>query len=78
LSGTAAAGGIALINSVGNIGGFVGPTVMGFLKERTQRFESGLLVLAATLVVAGVLALSLPRDYDSSFAQRSRNSGSPA
>jgi MFS transporter, ACS family, tartrate transporter len=64
LSGTAAAGGIALINSVGNVGGFVGPTVMGFLKQRTHRFESGLVVLAATLVVAGVLALSLPEDYD--------------
>jgi ACS family tartrate transporter-like MFS transporter len=64
LSGTAAAGGIALINSVGNVGGFVGPTIMGFLKERTHRFESGLLVLAATLVVAGVLALSLPEDQD--------------
>ena len=62
LSGTAAAGGIALINSVGNVGGFVGPTVMGYLKQRTHRFESGLLVLAATLVVAGVLALSLPED----------------
>ena len=59
LSGTAAAGGIALINSVGNIGGFVGPTVVGFLKELTQRFESGLLVLATSLVIAGALALSL-------------------
>ncbi len=59
LSGTAAAGGIALINSVGNVGGFVGPTVVGFLKERTHRFESGLLFLSATLVVAGVLALTL-------------------
>jgi len=62
LSGTAAAGGIALINSVGNIGGFVGPTVMGFLKARTHAFASGLFVLAATLVVAGVLALSLPEE----------------
>ena len=59
LSGTAAAGGIALINSIGNVGGFVGPTVVGFLKERTQRFESGLLFLSVTLVVAGVLALTL-------------------
>ncbi len=62
LSGTAAAGGIALINSVGNIGGFVGPTVIGFLKETTHRFESGLLVLAASLVVAAMLALALPDD----------------
>ncbi len=64
LSGTAAAGGIALINSVGNVGGFVGPTVMGFLKEATHRFESGLLVLAASLLVAGALALSLPEDHE--------------
>jgi ACS family tartrate transporter-like MFS transporter len=62
LSGTAAAGGIALINSVGNAGGFVGPTVMGYLKERTHGFESGLLFLALTLVAAGLLALSLPRE----------------
>jgi len=59
LSGTAAAGGIALINSVGNVGGFVGPTVVGFLKEHTHRFESGLFVLAASLLVAGTLALTL-------------------
>jgi ACS family tartrate transporter-like MFS transporter len=59
LSGTAAAGGIALINSVGNIGGFVGPTVMGFLKEKTQGFGAGMLVLAGTLIVAGTLALSM-------------------
>lgn len=57
LSGTAAAGGIALINSVGNLGGVVGPTVMGVLKQRTQGFESGLLFLAGTLLAAGLLAL---------------------
>ena len=60
LSGIAGAGGIALINSVGNVGGFVGPTVMGLLKQRTQGFETGLVVLAGTLLVAGVLALSVP------------------
>jgi len=64
LTGRAAAGGIALINSVGNVGGFVGPTVVGFLRQRTHRFESGLFFLAATLVVAGVLALSLRDDLD--------------
>ena len=63
LSGTAAAGGIALVNSIGNVGGFVGPTVMGFLRQRTHRFESGLTLLAVTLVVAGALALSLPDEH---------------
>jgi len=58
LSGTAAAGGIALVNSVGNIGGFVGPYVIGYVKEATDAFTSGLLVLAATLFIAGALALS--------------------
>ena len=58
LSGTAAAGGIALINSIGNIGGFVGPYIIGYVKEVTGSFTSGMLVLAATLFVAGFIALS--------------------
>lgn len=57
LSGTAAAGGVALINSMGNVGGFVGPYVVGYVKETTQSFTSGMLVLASTLVIAGFLAL---------------------
>lgn len=57
LTGAAAAGGIALINSVGNIGGFVGPYLIGFVRERTGSFESGLLVLAASLAAAAALAL---------------------
>ncbi len=58
LSGTAAAGGIALINSIGNIGGFVGPYVFGFAKEATDSFTSGLLLLSLTLFIAGFMALS--------------------
>lgn len=58
LSGTAAAGGVALINSIGNVGGFVGPYVIGYVKETTQSFTSGLLALAATLLVAALLAWS--------------------
>ena len=53
LGGTAAAAGIALINSVGNLGGFVGPTVMGWLRGSTQSYSSGLLVLAGALVARG-------------------------
>lgn len=58
LSGTAAAGGIALVNSVGNVGGFAGPYVLGFVRDRTGRFEAGLLVLAAVLALGGLLALA--------------------
>jgi ACS family tartrate transporter-like MFS transporter len=59
LSGTAAAGGVALINSVGNVGGFVGPYVIGYVKQATESFTNGMLVLAGTLLVAAILALTV-------------------
>jgi ACS family tartrate transporter-like MFS transporter len=57
LTGAAAAGGIALINSVGNLGGFAGPFLMGWLKDRTGGFQTGLFTLAGMLVGGSVLAL---------------------
>jgi sugar phosphate permease len=59
LSGTAAAAGIALINSVGNLGGFVGPYVVGYLSDATGGFYAGLLLLAALILIAGLLALAV-------------------
>ena len=59
LGGTAAAAGIALINSVGNLGGFVGPTAMGWLRGLTGSYASGLLVLAAALIIEAALVVSL-------------------
>lgn len=59
LSGTAAAAGIALINSVGNLGGFVGPYAVGYLSEATGATYSGLLFLAALILIAGLLALAV-------------------
>lgn len=59
LSGTAAAGGIALINSVGNLGGFVGPTLVGVMKDRTGSDVTALLMLGGALLVMGVLALAV-------------------
>jgi ACS family tartrate transporter-like MFS transporter len=55
----AAAGGIALINSMGAVGGFVGPYLIGELKERTGAFAPGLLVLAGSLVAASLIVLGL-------------------
>jgi ACS family tartrate transporter-like MFS transporter len=57
LSGTAAAGGIALINSTGNLGGFVGPYFVGWIKDRTGGFGGGLLALATVMVLNIVLIL---------------------
>ncbi len=59
LGGTAAAAGIALINSVGNLGGFVGPTAMGWLRGVSGSYSAGLLVLAAALVFEAVLVMTL-------------------
>jgi nitrate/nitrite transporter NarK len=59
LRGTAAAGGIALVNSVGNVGGFVGPIIVGEIRERTGQFAPGLLTLAGVLVFGAIVALSL-------------------
>jgi MFS transporter, ACS family, tartrate transporter len=59
LSGTAAAAGIALINSFGNLGGFVGPYIVGYLSDTTGNFYAGLLLLAALVLVAGLLTLAV-------------------
>jgi len=59
LSGSAAAGGIALINSMGAVGGFVGPSAVGYLRDLTQSFVSPLLLLAAILLVGALLTLRL-------------------
>jgi ACS family tartrate transporter-like MFS transporter len=57
LSGRAAAGGIALINAIGNLGAFLGPIIMGWLVQVTGAFTPGLAVMALILVLGGTLAL---------------------
>jgi ACS family tartrate transporter-like MFS transporter len=59
LSESAAAASIGLINAVGNLGGFVGPLVMGYLAGRTHSFAPGLLYLVASLFASGVLMLAV-------------------
>jgi ACS family tartrate transporter-like MFS transporter len=61
LGGTAAAGGIALINSISNLGGFVGPTMMGWLKAHTGGYAAGMAVLSTMLVVSAIVVLMLAR-----------------
>jgi ACS family tartrate transporter-like MFS transporter len=57
LTGTGAAAGLALVNSIGNCGGFVGPLAVGWLKGATGNFTTALLFLAGALALGGVLAL---------------------
>ncbi len=59
LTGIAAAGGLAFINSIGTMGGFVGPYIMGWLVDRTGSFSAGLAVMAVFLLAAAGLATSL-------------------
>ncbi|MEH2479748.1 ACS family tartrate transporter-like MFS transporter [Nitrobacteraceae bacterium AZCC 2146] len=68
LSGTAAAGGIALINSIGNLAGFGGPYLIGWVKELTGSTSTGLLVLAVMPLVAGLLVLFGKHDTAAEFA----------
>jgi ACS family tartrate transporter-like MFS transporter len=64
LTGTAAAGGIALINAVGNLGGFLGPYMMGSIKDATGSFTIGLLSIAmGTLVATFVLLVMGPEKH---------------
>jgi MFS family permease len=63
-----AAGVIALINSVGNLGGFVAPTTFGLLEERTGSIQGGLYGLAATSIIAAIIV----------FAARNKPKAAPA
>ena len=58
LRGTAAAAGIALINAVGNVGGYIGPVAMGWLKQRSQGYSDGLLLLATGVAVGMAVVVS--------------------
>ena len=66
LSGAAAATGIATINSTGNLGGFAGPAMIGWVKDQTGSFAGGLYFVAGLLILSTVLTLVL------SFTQKNK------
>jgi MFS transporter, ACS family, tartrate transporter len=59
LTGVAAAGGLAFINSIGTVGGFAGPTMMGWLREFSGSYAFGLAAVAAIMVAAAAASMSL-------------------
>ncbi len=59
LTGVAAAGGLAFINSIATVGGFVGPSMMGWLKDVSGSYLVGLLAVAAIMVAATLASMSL-------------------
>jgi len=62
LSGAAAAAGIAVVNSIGNLAGFAGPFAMGWIKDHTGSYTGGLLLLAGLGIIAAGIVLSLRHD----------------
>src|ERR1035441_352861 len=74
LSGTAAAAGIAVINAMGNLGGFVGPYVIGVVHTSSGQFKGGLLLVGGALGVSGAVALAVrfpsPEERPSDDPQR--------
>lgn len=61
LTGTAAAGGIALVNAIGNLGGFVGPYAVGWITDRTHGYAGGLYFLAGCAAASALVALVVIR-----------------
>lgn len=61
LGGAAAAAGIALINSVGNLAGFVSPYLVGWIKDATNSTDLGLYCVAASLIAAAAIVLTVPK-----------------
>jgi ACS family tartrate transporter-like MFS transporter len=62
LRGVGAAAAIALINSIGNTGGFVGPYVIGYIRDRTHSFTGGLVFVGVVLAVIPLLVLTLSEE----------------
>jgi ACS family tartrate transporter-like MFS transporter len=61
LSGASAAAGIALINSLGNLGGFVGPLLIGWMKDRWGSYAAGMVAVSAMMALSAVVMLGVRR-----------------
>jgi ACS family tartrate transporter-like MFS transporter len=61
MEGLSAAAGIAVINSLANLGGYYGPDIIGFFRKLNGGFRGGLLAIGATLALSGAIALIVGR-----------------
>ncbi len=73
LSGVAAAGALALINSIGSLAGFGGPYLIGWVKEITGSTITGMILLAVLPLTAGLIVLVLGHDRKAEFAAEVRS-----
>ena len=58
LAGTAAAAGLAFINSIGNLAGFIGPSAVGWIKDLTQSTDNGMYLIASIILLGGFLVIA--------------------
>jgi nitrate/nitrite transporter NarK len=61
LSKSAAAVAVGMINAVGNVAGFFGPVLFGYLSSKTGSFQSGLIMIFATSLAGSLLVLAVPK-----------------
>ena len=73
MTGLSAAAGIAVINSIANLGGYFGPDIIGFFRTPDGGFRGGLLAISGTICLSGVVALVVGRDA----AREAQNHASP-
>jgi ACS family tartrate transporter-like MFS transporter len=78
LTGTAAAGAIALINATGNLGGYFGPFIVGWIKDSTNSFEAGLYFLAACSLACAVITFFAARAAGDPAAMARANAAAAA
>ncbi len=69
LSRSAAAAAIGLINGIASVGGFVGPSLLGYLSSKSGSFSSGMAVVAAAAILAGLLILLVPKTKATAVSQ---------
>lgn len=70
LSGASAAAGIALINSMGNLGGFAGPLLIGWLKDKLGSYAAGLYAVGGMLALSAVVVVAMARQTNRSAPAR--------
>jgi len=75
LTGAAAAVGMALINSIGNLGGYIGPQIVGWIKDTTKSFEWALYFMAGCAALSTALAYFATRATDTQRATAGRSQG---
>ena len=78
LTGTAAAGAIALINATGNLGGYFGPFIVGWIKDSTGSFEAGLYFLAGCSLACALITLVAARAAGTAAATTRAGAAKPA